>query len=66
MGSPMKYTEHDYIKAGYQAETANIGRARAVLERIRHMMEQEHPEDRAEARCLVEIGKTEARQTRRT
>jgi hypothetical protein len=62
----MKYTHHEYIKAGYQVERASIARARAVLERIRHMMEQEHPDDRAMARHLVEAGKKEARQTRRT
>lgn len=54
----MKYTEHDYINAGYKYE-----RGRIPAETLRHMIEAEHLDDRPEARRLIEQGRAEARQT---
>ena len=56
----MKHTEHAYIEAGYKYE-----RGRIAAETLRHMIESEHRDDRAEARRLIEQGRTEARQVSR-
>jgi len=56
----MKHTERDYIEAGYQYE-----RGRIVAQTLRAMIESEHRDDRAEARRLIEQGRTEARQVSR-
>ena len=56
----MKHTEHEYIQAGYQYE-----RGRIVAQTLRAMIESEHRDDRAEARRLIEQGRTEARQVSR-
>ena len=52
----MKHTEHDYIRAGYRYERGQI-----PAESLRHMIEQEHPDDKTEARRLIEQGRIEAR-----
>jgi hypothetical protein len=52
----MKYTEADYINAGHAYE-----RGRKPAETLRHMLEAEKPDDRAEARRLIEQGRQEAR-----
>ena len=53
----MKHTEHAYIEAGYKFECGRI-----VAQTLRAMIESEHRDDRAEARRLIEQGRTEARQ----
>lgn len=53
----MKHTEADYINAGHAYE-----KGKKAAESLRHMLEQESPEDRAEARRLIEQGRKEARQ----
>jgi len=52
----MKYTESDYINAGYAYE-----KGRKAAETIRHMLEAETIEERTEARRLIEQGRQEAR-----
>lgn len=52
----MKHTEADYINAGYEYE-----KGKRAGESLRHMLEQETPEDRTEARRLVQQGIEEAR-----
>ena len=52
----MKHTEADYINAGYRYE-----KGKTPAETLRHMLEAETPEDRAEARQLIEKGRAEAR-----
>lgn len=52
----MKYTENDYIQAGYKFE-----RGQVQAETLRRMIESEHIDDRAEARRLIEQGRSEAR-----
>lgn len=52
----MKHTESDYIRAGYRFERGQI-----PAESLRHMIEQEHPDDKTEARRLIERGRIEAR-----
>lgn len=52
----MKHTESDYINAGYAYE-----KGKKAGETLRTMLEQETPEDRAEARKLIEQGRNEAR-----
>lgn len=52
----MKYTENDYIQAGYKFE-----RGQVQAETLRRMIESEHIDDRAEARHLIEQGRQEAR-----
>jgi len=52
----MKYTEADYIEAGHRFERGTV-----PGESLRRMIEAEHIEDRAEARRLIERGRTEAR-----
>ncbi len=61
----MKHTEHDYITAGYRYELAEPQRAAGIAENIRHLVGTEHPHDRPEARRLIELGRTEARQVSR-
>lgn len=56
-GGAMKYTEADYINAGHAYE-----KGRKAAETLRHMLEAETPDDRAEARRLIEQGRQEARQ----
>lgn len=58
----MIHTEAKYIQMGYKYEKATEpSQARAVAEIIRRMIEAEAVEDRAEARRLIEQGRTEAR-----
>jgi hypothetical protein len=52
----MKHTESEYINAGHAYE-----RGRKAAETLRHMLEAETLEDRAEARRLIEQGRQEAR-----
>jgi len=52
----MKYTENEYIQAGYKFE-----RDQVQAETLRRMVESEHIDDRAEARRLIEQGRSEAR-----
>lgn len=53
----MKHTESEYINAGYRYE-----RGQTPAETLRHMIEAEELDDRAEARRLIELGRREARQ----
>ena len=53
----MKYTEAEYINAGHAYE-----QGRKAAETLRHMLEAETIDDRAEARRLIEQGRKEARQ----
>jgi len=53
----MKHTESEYINAGHAYELG-----RKAGETLRAMLEAETPEDRAEARQLIERGRQEARQ----
>jgi len=58
----MKYTDSEYINAGYRYERApNRATGQAVAALIRAMLESESIPDRGEARRLVEIGRAEAR-----
>jgi len=52
----MNHTEADYIQAGYAYEKGN-----KAGETLRAMLEKETPDDRAEARRLIEQGRQEAR-----
>lgn len=52
----MKHTEADYIRAGFRFERGEI-----PAESLRHMIEQEHRDDKPEARRLIERGREEAR-----
>ena len=52
----MKYTEADYINAGFQYERGKI-----PAQSLRHMIEPEALDFRAEARRLIEQGRAEAR-----
>lgn len=52
----MTHTENDYIQAGYKFE-----RGQTAAETLRHMIEAEDIDDRAEARRLIEQGRQEAR-----
>lgn len=56
----MKHTEHEYIRAGFQFERDKI-----AAQTLRAMIESEHPNDRTEARRLIEQGREEARQVSR-
>ena len=58
----MKNTEADYINHGAKYQRATPEKSRAVAEKIRTMLEAEHPHDRTEARRLIEQGRAEARQ----
>ena len=53
----MKHTESEYINAGYRYE-----QGKTPAETLRHMIEAEELDDRAEARRLIEQGRREARQ----
>lgn len=57
----MRHTEHAYTDAGYKFIRASTAGARAIAERIRAMLESEHPEDQPEARRLIQRGMNEAR-----
>ena len=58
----MKYTEAEYINAGYRYERApNRTTGQAVAALIRTMLEAESIPDRGEARRLIELGRAEAR-----
>jgi len=58
----MKYTEAEYINAGYRYERApNRTTGQAVAALIRTMLESESIPDRGEARRLIELGRAEAR-----
>jgi len=52
----MKYTEHEYITAGFRFE-----KGKTPAENLRAMIETETIEERAEARRLIEQGRREAR-----
>ena len=52
----MKHTDADYVNAGYAYE-----QGKKAGETLRAMLEKETPEDRAEARRLIELGRQEAR-----
>ena len=52
----MKHTEREYIQAGYDFE-----RGRIQADILRLMIESEHISDRAEARRLIDQGRTEGR-----
>lgn len=52
----MNYAEADYINAGYRYERGSI-----QGDALRHMIESERIEDRAEARRLIALGRDEAR-----
>ena len=54
----MKHTEAEYINAGHAYE-----RGKKAAETLRHMLEAETVDDRAEARRLIEQGRQEARST---
>jgi hypothetical protein len=54
----MNYTEADYINAGFQFERDQI-----PAQSLRHMVESEALDFRAEARRLIEQGRAEARLT---
>lgn len=59
----MRETEQTYIQLGYKFEKAtHPPTVRAIAEEIRHKIESERLEDRAEARRLIERGRMEARQ----
>ena len=59
----MKHAQADYINAGYRYEKAdNAGKARAVAEAIRHMIQSENIDEQSDARYYVERGRQEARQ----
>jgi hypothetical protein len=53
----MKYTENDYIQAGYKFE-----RGRMTLARLEQMVAKENPADRFLALSLFNRGRMEARQ----
>jgi hypothetical protein len=57
----MKYTEADYINAGAKYQRATPERTRAAAENIRAMLDSEHPNDRPEARRLIDLGRAEVR-----
>ncbi len=52
----MNHAEADYINAGYRYERGTL-----LGEALRHMIESERIEDRAEARRLIALGRDEAR-----
>ena len=57
----MKFTESQYINAGFILARAKGWRFDRAYDRIEFMIAQETDKDKPEARRLVEIGKTEAR-----
>jgi len=52
----MNHPENDYIRAGYRFERGQI-----PAQTLRHMIESERIDERAEARRLIETGRAEAR-----
>ena len=52
----MNHPENDYIRAGFRFERGQIPAAT-----LRHMIESERIDERAEARRLIETGRAEAR-----
>ena len=52
----MNHPEAAYIRAGFYFEKGEMS-----AQTLRHMIESEHIEDRAEARRLIETGRAEAR-----
>ena len=57
----MKYSEHDYIEAGYRYAKAKNEHERLARARvIREMLAKERTGDVERARFLVERGRTEA------
>jgi hypothetical protein len=57
----MKHSEHEYLELGYRFEKARSPAAtRSVAAEIRALLESETIEDRAQARHLVERGRSEA------
>jgi len=59
----MTYTESEYIQAGQRYEAAATTDAtRARAEVLRQMLMRESIDDQAEARRLIEQGRSEARQ----
>jgi hypothetical protein len=52
----MKYTENDYITAGFKFE-----KGKTPAENLRAMLEKETIEEQVEARRLIEQGRHEAR-----
>jgi len=52
----MNHPENDYIHAGFRFERGQIPAAT-----LRHMIESERIDERAEARRLIETGRAEAR-----
>jgi len=57
----MKHTESDYINAGAKYQRATPEKSRAAAENIRAMLDSEHPNDRPEARRLIDLGRAEIR-----
>jgi hypothetical protein len=57
----MKYTESQYINAGFTVVRAKGWRFDRAFEKIQFMIAQEAEEDKPEARRLVDIGIAEAR-----
>jgi hypothetical protein len=57
----MKYTESQYINAGFVLARAKGWRFDRAYDRIELMISQEDEQDKTEARRLVEIGKAEGR-----
>jgi hypothetical protein len=57
----MKHTEADYINAGAKYQRATPEKSRAAAENIRAMLDSEHPNDRPEARRLIDLGRAEVR-----
>ena len=58
----MKHPENAYIQAGYRYErAASPNAAIAEAQRMRVMIESEHPDEQSEARRLIEQGRQEAR-----
>lgn len=59
----MKHPEAKYIGLGYKYEKAtSLDAGQAAATAIRHLLESEHIDERADARYLVERGRQEARQ----
>jgi hypothetical protein len=57
----MKNTESEYINLGARYERATPEKSRAIAEKIRALLDQEHPHDRVLARKLIEQGRAEVR-----
>ena len=58
----MNHAPADYVNTGHKYEKAqSLEKAREHAQRIRAMLASEAPKDQAEARALVERGRSEAR-----